>query len=165
MLVMLQRNPALVSAGDTTDQEVQHPRRIAGANAATEDSEQGLHVDDLGAALPMSFTYIPNNQEEQYSQLLCHCLAYDLEMMATLPEDEEVSLGILSTKHLELLSECALRWRISSSWRNLELLDGMLAYFSSDAVPFECLIEVFEGCMKLAADEPITTWPIKHVST
>jgi hypothetical protein len=164
MLVMLQSNPGLVAAGDTNNQEAYHRRRSAAANGLMGEIEEGFQVDDLTSALPASFTYIPDNQQDQYGLLLRRCLSFDLDMMATLPEDEEVSLGILSARHLELLSECAIRWRITPAWRHVVLLDAMLSHFSQGSVPFECLIDAFEGCVKLIAEVPVRTWAIKDVS-
>lgn len=98
MLLSMQSNPALVQSSNGDSLAV----RI-----------DGLKLD----APPVQFTYVPPDPRETYRELLSRCLDWDLEILKTLPEDEDVSLGVLSQDHLALLGECAVRWRLAPSFR------------------------------------------------
>ncbi len=57
-----------------------------------------------------SFVYIPRIHGAYYHRRIEICIDFDLEMIKHQPEEEEVSLSILSKSHVELLAECAQRW-------------------------------------------------------
>jgi hypothetical protein len=158
MLTILQRDPSLVQAARTVDDP-------------SEQSSEGLHQDShsintasLEAALPSAFTYIPANPRPVFKHLLRHCMQLDLDLLATLPEDEEVSLGILSSRHLDLLNECAVQWRISPYLLNIETLGIMLEQCQVGAVPMECLQEAYEACIRLFSNSSFVNWAIPEVS-
>ncbi len=110
------------------------------------------------------FTYIPPNPRATYRELLDKMLEYDLEAMATLPEDQEVSLGILTAEHLGLLGECALRWRLSQMFRSWTFLSCMQEKFEGGQVPVDCVFEALGMVRKVLAEVALDHWPLPDVS-
>ncbi|KAL5479036.1 hypothetical protein ACEPAI_2324 [Sanghuangporus weigelae] len=106
-----------------------------------------------------NFTYIPPNPKRYYKRLLELCIDSDLDAMANLPEDQEVSLGILSPKHIDLINECALRWRIGQSYRVACFMDVIKAKFERSEVPLECIPEGLQMILKAMHDVDINLWP------
>ena len=90
-------------------------------------------------------------------------MEYDLRAMASLPEDQEVSLGILSPSHLELVNECALRWRINSTYRVTCFLDIIKYKYEREEVPLDCIPEGIQMVSKTLQDLPTSKWPIDDV--
>ncbi|KAG8933689.1 hypothetical protein FRC01_007619 [Tulasnella sp. 417] len=114
------------------------------------------------------FVYIPPNPKKAYKRLVELCLERDLEAMAHLPEEQEVSLTILSQQHLELLNEITLRWRISHSYRVTCFLDVIRYKYERDEVPIECVPEGLQMVGKAMHEMPVEFWPrfdIDYVST
>ncbi|EJU00294.1 hypothetical protein DACRYDRAFT_54447 [Dacryopinax primogenitus] len=105
-----------------------------------------------------NFTYIPPNPKRYYKRLLELCLQYDLEAMSELPEDQEVSLGILSPRHLEVINECAVRWRIHQSYRVTSFLDIIRYKFEREEVPLDCVPEALAMVDKAGLETPPTNW-------
>ncbi|KIL54403.1 hypothetical protein M378DRAFT_174260, partial [Amanita muscaria Koide BX008] len=67
-------------------------------------------LGDDGGSHP--FAYLPPNPRKYHKRLVDLCLQRDLHRMLSpeVPDHEEVSLGILSQPHLDLLTGCATRW-------------------------------------------------------
>ncbi|KAG8760622.1 hypothetical protein FRC14_002468 [Serendipita sp. 396] len=110
--------------------------------------------DDLGN---QSFTYIPPNPKRFYKKLIEKCIEFDLQAMHSLPEDQEVPLGILSTSHLDVINECALRWRIMQSYRVSCFLDVIKYKYEREEVPLECIPEALNHVEK---DFEPERWPL-----
>ncbi|KAI5119561.1 hypothetical protein M0805_005625 [Coniferiporia weirii] len=106
-----------------------------------------------------NFTYIPPNPKRFYKRVLELCIQSDLDAMANLPEDQEVSLGILSPRHIDLINECALRWRISQSYRVACFMDVIKAKYEREEVPLECIPEGLQMISKAMHDVDIGRWP------
>jgi hypothetical protein len=110
-----------------------------------------LHQESEGAhsftsadfpAAGFDFTYIPPDPKAYYSLLLQICLSIDLEGLRDLPPDEEVSLKILSKSNQAILSECAIRWRLSPLTRAVLFVDEIVKRFVADEIPvIECVDE------------------------
>ena len=111
-----------------------------------------------------NFTFIPPNPKKFYKRLLELCIQFDLDAMANLPEDQEVSLGILSPKHIDLINECAMRWRIGHSYRVACFLDVIKAKYEREEVPLECIPEGLQMVMKALNDVDLGKWPKADVS-
>jgi hypothetical protein len=91
-------------------------------------------------------------------------LEWDLEAMKTLPEDQEVSLGILTAEHVALLGECAVRWRLPPSFRSWVFLAAMEEKFEAGEVPVDCVFEAMAMVRKVAGEMPMSSWTIPDVS-
>jgi hypothetical protein len=112
------------------------------------------------------FTYIPPNAKKFYHRLLEYCLVADLEKMLSpeVDDNEEVSLGILSSAHIELINECALRWRIGQPYRVTAFLDLVRQFYERNEVPLECVPEAIQTATKVMQDTDLEKWPIADVS-
>ncbi|KDQ16952.1 hypothetical protein BOTBODRAFT_619876 [Botryobasidium botryosum FD-172 SS1] len=104
------------------------------------------------------FTFIPPNPKKYYKRLLEICIQYDLAAMVSLPEDQEVSLGILSPRHLEVLNECALRWRIMHSYRVACFLDVIKYKYEREDVPIECIPEALQMVARATQELELDWW-------
>ncbi|KAF7307798.1 hypothetical protein MKEN_01139900 [Mycena kentingensis (nom. inval.)] len=107
------------------------------------------------------FTYIPSNPRKYYKRLLEHCLLTDLEIMLSpeVDDNDEVSLGILSAAHLDLLNEVAIRWRIGHSYRATCFLDLVKQFYERQDIPMECIPEALTHISKVMADMDLERWP------
>ncbi len=112
------------------------------------------------------FTFIPPNPRKYYKRLVELCLIADLEIMLSpeVDDTDEVSLGILSPPHLELINECALRWRMDHPYRVVCFLDLVKQFYERNEVPMECIPEALQGVMKVMAETSLEFWMITDVS-
>lgn len=111
-----------------------------------------------------SFTYVPPNPPTYYIKLMDQCLDYDLESMKNLAEDEEVSLKILTSAHLEILELCSFRWRLMSPFQVLVFFNGICKRFEDEEIPIiECVIEALNDVFKLLDEIPLDHWTIRDV--
>ena len=170
MVVMVQFNPELAkstSADGPQGHTSSRPESIYShrGSISNRNSLAGLGVDanDQGDVelTGQGFTYIPPNPKKFYKKLIERCIEYDLRAMHTLPEDQEVPLGILSTSHLDIISECALRWRIMQSYRVTAFLDVIKYKYERGEVPLECIPEALQHVEKEFEPEG---WPNSDVS-
>jgi hypothetical protein len=120
------------------------------------DSDGGDEVD--------SFTYIPPNPKKAYKRLVELCVDADLNAMHTLPEDQEVSLTILSARNHEIINECAVRWRVMQTYRVACFLDVVRYKYEREEVPLECLPEALQVVNKTMTEMPLDYWPVPDVS-
>lgn len=136
----------------------------------------GITADDFGNIeeeldgdedIPVGhhFTFIPPNPRKYYKRLLEHCLLADLEAMLSpaVGDDDEVSLGILSTPHIELINEVALRWRIGQPYRVTCFLDLVRQFYERNEVPLECIPEALQNIQKVLNEVELDKWPIQDV--
>lgn len=125
----------------------------------TLDSVTDFVRDDDEIPVGHHFTYIPPNPKKFYKHLVERCLQADLEVMETLPEDQEVSLGILSPRHLEVINECAVRWRIAQSYRVTCFVDIIRYMYQREEVPLECIPEGLQMIQKALQENDLGRWP------
>ncbi|KAG6861800.1 hypothetical protein C0995_011680 [Termitomyces sp. Mi166 len=138
---------------------------------ASISSRRSLYVDqtdghgDDEEDLPVGhhFTFIPPNPRKYYRRLLEYCLVADLEVMMSpeVDDSDEVSLGILSPPHIELINECALRWRIGHSYRATCFLDLVKEFYERNDVPLECIPEALSNVMKIMQETEVENWPVQ----
>jgi hypothetical protein len=112
-----------------------------------------------------NFTYIPPNPKRFYKRLLECCLIADLERMLSpeVNDNDEVPLGILSHAHIELINECALRWRIGQPYRSTCFLDLVRSFYERNDVPVECIPEALQAVAKTRHDFDISKWTVADV--
>lgn len=134
------------------------------------DNQTNNHDDngDGDDEIPVGhhFTFIPPNPRKFYRRLLEYCLISDLEIMLSpeVDDNDEVSLGILSPPHIELINECALRWRIPHSYRASCFLDIVKQFYERNDVPMECIPEALQNVAKAMDESDVDQWPIQDVS-
>ena len=148
MLSSMQSNPSLVQTSD---------RHTNGDLSARID---GLKLDGP----PAHFTYVPPDPPGVYTELLNRCLDWDLEVLKSLPEDEDVSLGVLSQDHVALLGECAVRWRLPPSFRAWKFLESIVERCEQGLVPSACVHEASAAVSKVLGEMPLLSWAVSDVS-
>jgi hypothetical protein len=153
MLLMMQSNPSLTQSSD---------RYSNGDLSARMD---GLKLNGNGSGMDGLFTYIPPDPRQTYRDLLARCLDWDLEVLKTLPEDEDVSLSVLSQEHVALLGECAVRWRLPASFRSWVFLEAIVDRCEQGLVPAACVHEATAMLAKVSQETSIDTWAIPDVSS
>lgn len=111
------------------------------------------------------FTFIPPNPKKYYMRLVEFCLIADLEIMLSpeVDDNDEVSLGILSPPHIELINECALRWRIGHPYRAACFLDLVRQFYERNDVPMECIPEALQSVAKVMQENELEFWPVHEV--
>ncbi|KAI0790251.1 hypothetical protein BC629DRAFT_1622278 [Irpex lacteus] len=138
---------------------------ISGGFSPSDPEAAGLEVGDDDDDVPVgdNFTFIPPNPRKYYKRLLEYCIAADLEAMLsdTVGDDDEVSLGILSPPHIELINECALRWRIGQPYRAACFLDIVKSFYERNEVPFECIPEALQTLSKVMHEIELDKWPVQ----
>ncbi|WRT65054.1 uncharacterized protein IL334_001996 [Kwoniella shivajii] len=142
MLAMMQSNPSLAQSSD---------------RHSTHDLSSNLETLQFDSGDP-AFTYIPVDSRATYHDLLDRCLDADLEILKTLPEDEDVSLGILSQNHVSLLQECAIRWRLPISFRTSSFFRAIVERYQRGDVPSACVREAMAMAQKAEGELPVKTW-------
>ena len=132
------------------------------------------HIDEFGlqdfdeddeVQAGQNFTYIPPNPKKFYRRLLEHCLVADLETMLSpeVDDNDQVSLGILSPRNIELINECAVRWRIGQPYRVSCFLDLVKSFYDRNDVPVECVPEALQGVDKVVHEQELSKWPVQDV--
>lgn len=129
------------------------------------DPEFDADEDDDEVQVGHNFTYIPPNPKKYYRRLLEMCLDTDLAAMhdPNVNDDDQVSLGILSARHIELINECALRWRISQAYRAACFLDLVKQLYERNEVPLDCVPEALGGISKVMHEISFDKWNINDV--
>ena len=113
-----------------------------------------VHLADNTAA----FTFIPVDPLNTYVELMSKAMDADLDFLQTLPEDQEVSLGILSPEHLDILNSCAFRWRVPAHFRALVFLEAIVIRCTKCLVPMESVIEALDMLVKIRREIPADQW-------
>ncbi|KAI9463515.1 hypothetical protein F5148DRAFT_1211265 [Russula earlei] len=126
------------------------------------DADFEAEEEDDEVQVGHNFTYIPPNPKKYYKRLLELCLDADLAAMhdPNVNDDDQVSLGILSTPHIELINECALRWRISQAYRSACFLDLIKQLYERNEVPLDCIPEALGGIAKVMHEITFDKWNI-----
>lgn len=105
------------------------------------------------------FAYIPPNPLNQYVSLMDQCLDYDLESMKSLAEDEEVSLKILSIPHLDLLEQCAFRWRLMTPFQVSVFSAAIVRRFEEEEIPIiDCVGEALADVFRVMEEIKFEVW-------
>ncbi|PPQ75663.1 hypothetical protein CVT26_001891 [Gymnopilus dilepis] len=130
----------------------------------TANPEETLEGED---DLPVGhhFTFIPPSPKKFYKRLVEYCLIADLEVMLSpeVDDNDEVSLGILSPPHIELINECALRWRIGHPYRAACFLDLVKQFYERNDVPMECIPEALSNVQRVIQETDLDLWPVQDV--
>ncbi|PBK71924.1 hypothetical protein ARMSODRAFT_954745 [Armillaria solidipes] len=136
-------------------------RSLYGALSNGDFNGDATDIDDDDIQVGHHFTYIPPNPKRFYKRLLEICLVADLEVMLSpeVDDNDEVSLGILSAPHIDLLNECAIRWRIGHSYRAACFLDLVRQFYERGDVPLECIPEGLQNIAKTMNDLDLEKWP------
>ncbi len=140
-------------------------RSVVALSQNLTDADFEAEEDDEEVKVGHNFTYIPPNPKKYYKRLLELCLEGDLAAMhdPNVNDDDQVSLGILSAPHIELINECALRWRISQPYRAACFLDLIKQLYERNEVPLDCVPEALGGIAKVMNEISYDKWPTNDV--
>ncbi|KAL1692603.1 hypothetical protein GGG16DRAFT_89763 [Schizophyllum commune] len=180
MVAMVQFNPELAKSTPSEVLQTTRPGSVyTEARQASVGSRRSLYAleqqegsyDDLGAdddddiQVGHNFTYIPPNPKKYYKKLLETCLMADLERMMSpeVDDNDEVSLGILSAPHIELINECALRWRIGQPYRVACFLDLVRQLYERNDIPMECVSEALQNVQRVMHEIEFDKWPLQDM--
>ncbi|KAH8918736.1 hypothetical protein BT69DRAFT_1322630 [Atractiella rhizophila] len=109
-----------------------------------------------------SYVFIPQDPKSYYRRLLDISLDLDIELIQSLGPDDEVSLQILSKAHVELLTECAIRWRITPPFRVTSFFDAIsLRYMRGECPLIECVGEALTNVEKITNEWEYNRWPVQ----
>jgi hypothetical protein len=153
-------NPALAGRSGS----ISSRKSIIGISQNVTDADiDGEEEDEVQAG--HNFTYIPPNPKKYYKRLLELCLERDLAAMhdPNVDDDDQVSLGILSPPHIELINECALRWRIPQTYRAACFLELIKQLYERNEVPLDCVPEALGGIGKVMNEIAFEKWNINDV--
>lgn len=150
MLLMMQSNTSLVQSSDR--------------DRTSNGGDLSSRVDSLRLDAPATtFTFVPPDPKATYRELLARCLDWDLEVLSTLPEDEDVSLGVLSQEHMTLLRECAVRWRLPARFHAWTFLDAIVERLEQGNVPPACVHEATAMVAKASTEVSVDSWASSDV--
>ena len=142
-------------------------RSFFGKNGDSQDYDDLALSADGDEDIPVGhhFAFIPPNTKKFYKRLVEYCLIADLEVMLSpeVDDNDEVSLGILSHAHIELINECATRWRIGDPYRAICFLDLVKQFYERNDVPMECIPEALQNMNKVAHETEVQLWPTQDV--
>lgn len=158
------RKSILSLAKDMSDLDLAGIGEEGGGGEGDGVGEGGLDGDDE-VQVGHNFTYIPPNPKKYYRRLLEYCLEADLRAMRdpNVNDDDQVSLGILSAGHIELINECALRWRIPQPYRVACFLELIKELYERNEVPLDCIPEALGNVQKVMHEIEFDKWPIADV--
>ncbi|KAI0744612.1 hypothetical protein C8Q76DRAFT_780253 [Earliella scabrosa] len=144
-----QRQPSISSRHSVLSIGPSDPDGLYNALDGDDEIQVGFH-----------FTFIPPNPRKYYKRLLEYCITADLEAMLSpaVGDDDEVSLGILSPAHIELINECALRWRIGQPYRVACFLDIVRQFYERNEVPLECVPEALHNITRVTSEIELEKW-------
>ncbi|KAF8630274.1 hypothetical protein AX17_005460 [Amanita inopinata Kibby_2008] len=136
--------------------ELAPPNGVSGSSTPMAPIEE----DDL--PIGHHFTYIPPNPRKYYKRLVEYCLISDLEVMLSpeVDDNDEVSLGILSQRHLDLINECTIRWRIGHAYRAVCFLDLVRGFYERGDIPVQCVPDALGGVAKVLHEADVE-WMIQ----
>jgi hypothetical protein len=168
MMQMCKANPDLLrtsSSDPSTGTSVPSSAAPLEVSSAAEEGGQAPDADTLADAVDAEeeaafaqFTYIPPDPKAYFKRALELCIGSDLEQIRYQPEEEEVSLSILSKPHVDLLNECVLRWRISTPFRVVCNLDVIKYKYDRGEVPLDCISEALSSTERLMAESNVEHW-------
>ena len=150
---MTQRHPSVSSRHSVVS--------LGGLGPSDPDAVPEALEGDEEIEVGFNFTFIPPNPRKYYKRLLEYCVAADLEAMLSpaVGDDDEVSLGILSAHHIELINEVAVRWRIGQPYRVTCFLDIVRQFYDRNEVPLECVPEALNNIARLLNEIELDKWP------
>ena len=182
VVAMVQANPELAK---TTSDSASRPGSVYGGGGIDSPIERTsskhgsisrrsvYNLGELGAdeydddqlQVGHHFTFIPPSPRKYYKRLVELCLQEDLDRMLSpdVPDNEEVSLGILSQSHLDLLAECASRWRIGQAYRAVCFLDLVKEFFERESIPIQCVPEALSGVVRAVGDSDVEHLMVQDV--
>ncbi|KAG0234611.1 hypothetical protein BGW42_006362 [Actinomortierella wolfii] len=107
---------------------------------------------------PSEFVFIPPNPKEYYRLLLNMCVDHALISFS----DKEPVANLLSAPAKSLLKECGIRWRLTSSWRDILYMEVIKERYREGKIPIGSLLEFMQT--KPYKDSDIPQWHITEAN-
>ncbi|KAF9937369.1 hypothetical protein BGZ65_001559, partial [Modicella reniformis] len=107
---------------------------------------------------PSEFVFIPQNAKGYYHLLLEMCVD---QALATRGENDPTA-NLLSAHIRALLKECGVRWRLTSSWREIMLMEVIKERYREGKVPVHFLLDFLQN--KFYKDSEVHQWHISEVN-
>ncbi|KAF9360838.1 hypothetical protein BGX26_007423, partial [Mortierella sp. AD094] len=107
---------------------------------------------------PSEFTFIPQNPKAYYHLLLEMCVD---NALATRGENDPVP-SLLSASAKALLKDCGVRWRLTSSWREIIFMEVIKEKYREGKVSINFLLEFLQT--KFYKDSDVNQWHISEVN-
>lgn len=153
----------------STNGSISNRSSMIGASSSSETGSIRSSFDEestlSSSVLPDAALYfVPPDPKYFYKRLFEIALDHDYEAMKDLPPDEDVSLTILSSIHEELLSNCAVRWRIMVTLKSCTFLNLICQLYKHQGVPEACVVEAMSGLSRVADSWNYWRWPWLDVS-
>lgn len=104
------------------------------------------------------FVFIPPNPKAYYHLLLEMCVDHAL---ATRGENDPVA-NLLTVPTKALLIDCGVRWRLTSSWREIMLMEIVKERYREGKVPVHFLLDFLQN--KFYKDTDVHQWHISEVN-
>jgi hypothetical protein len=157
------RGPLHDSAGCSGS--ISNRKSIVAVSQNLTDADVESEEDDEEVQVGHNFTYIPPSPKKYYKRLLELCLEADLAAIhdPNVNDDDQVSLGILSDPHIEVINTCALWWRIPQSYRAVCFLDLIKHLYQHNEVPLDCVPEALGGVGRVMHKISFDKWNISDV--
>lgn len=152
MVDMCRLRPELLSNASTSDSTAARmPRKSTDGSMSTPELVADNEEDG-------ELTFVPSDTTAAYQRVLERCIDVDLDAIRKKSEEEEVSLGILSPLHLQLLDVLAERWRIPRAFRALANLRVVKARYDCGDIPFECLGSALDQVVQVVQEVEPPQW-------
>ncbi|KAI5990422.1 hypothetical protein EDD15DRAFT_2280125 [Pisolithus albus] len=131
---------------------------VVGGDSFSEDVEEDGEI-----RVGHHFTFIPPNPRRFYKRLVEHCITAELELLYSPEVDDadEIPLTILSQPHVQLINECAVRWRIGKSYRATCFLEVIKQFYERSEVPMDCVPAALQAVTESLHDLEIDKWSIQ----
>ncbi|KAJ3385063.1 hypothetical protein HDU84_002477 [Entophlyctis sp. JEL0112] len=98
--------------------------------------------------------FLPAQKEEFYIEIMKLCMRHDLK---TVDESGRKGVSDLSAKSIELLDECAFRWRLTRTWRKIAYMSGLISLFAESFFEIEYIEKnIFQQMEQLTVMEYVT---------
>ncbi|ORZ14822.1 hypothetical protein BCR41DRAFT_370937 [Lobosporangium transversale] len=107
---------------------------------------------------PNEFTFIPENPKAYYHVLLEMCVDHAI---ASRKEDDPAA-NLLSTPTRALLIDCGVRWRLTSSWREIMYMEIIKERYREGKVSVHFLLDFLQT--KFYKDSEVHQWHISEVN-
>ncbi|KAF9581160.1 hypothetical protein BGW38_001926 [Lunasporangiospora selenospora] len=131
---------------------------IRGLSASHAGSASNANAKRNTPYQPNEFTFIPPDPKAFYHTLLDMCV--DQSINSRNENDGIASLLPPNTK--ALLNDCGIRWRLTSSWREILLMDVIKERYRDGRIPLGFLFDFLRA--KFYKDNEVNQWHLSEVN-
>lgn len=111
-----------------------------------------------------SSRFLAGDSRSHYVQLVRLCMDADLDALANMPDNEMVSLSILSSDHIALLEVCAAVWRVPHTTVLVVTSAVLVELYLAGEIPLECVLEALANLNRYIQEVDRSSWRRSDVS-